>query len=402
MQISVGNMIEDLISRFKSSFDMNANCGCHNDDDKYGSPAERRAFTRCWVANHMELFQTITDSELIVETNRMELHQPSLEEIDPVSATSLDVGRKLDLSFIYSGEENIKSVSRNVAETDSGLPGTTVQTNVASVNRSLENPACNSCQSLLKSLCNGCHYKFQTHAQCYFFSVFKKNKSKKLKKLAPDMKLCNNCKVIVTSVHDPPSHVKSIYSDDLPNWSRQRKNLLYKGKKSLCRRPERNFLETKSKVDRKASKQRKNTRKIRTPYTCRRRSSGYQPDETHHGDTAMGSKVRKPSMLVKNNTFKGKAKSITSCDKSYKEIRVSHAAAPQTNQDVVVENVSEQRSSSYSTMSPRMLSPKKRRRCCDAACKIYEDIKSNCRLLTVLPKNWGNLVRREKHATSCS
>ncbi|KAI5735283.1 hypothetical protein M8J77_016596 [Diaphorina citri] len=429
-------MMEDLISRFKNKFDLHETLSgkCNNPDDVYGIPDERKLFTKSWVTKHLELFRTIVDNELIAEAQRTETKERSLDKLmfrlKGVPSMNENPDRLKAIISTRPGNSNHrnkilgqdKSCSKEklkpkirLGETDSGLPGTTVLTNT-SMKKCLEGPACDSCQSLLKSLCRGCHYKIQTQGQCYFFSAFKKNKSKKLQNKQPPVEqLCSKCKVIVQEEHEP-NICKALQSNhDLPKWSRQRKYILYNRKKSLCRKPERKILDKPSKLDRaKDNKEQSKRRKTRNRYTsCFYRSN--QGDK-HLGETLLHCQ---PSILskLKSENWKIKSKSIKSCVKTFNASTQSRAADITGNRKKT-KHCSRRSSFVNNEISPspqvtRETCPSKRRpkvsakttdgrlSClrkicpCDAACGFCEDFRFNWRFLTTLPKNWGKLVQEK-------
>lgn len=397
-------MLEDLFSRIKCSLE---NMCRPQYDESYGSPLERSAFTRCWIENHLELFHTITDSELIAEDLHMDLHQPSVfpDEVENQVSTNISrAEKKMNLSFMSPGEDNnITTLNKNklskLEDIDSGLPGTTIQTRDASDCGSLHKtvPTCNSYESLLKSLCNGFHYNYKLHpqTQCYFFTVFKKDKSVKTKKLKKETldnkKLCKKCKVIVRG-HESHSKQKFPCFNDLPKWSQQRKDFLAKKNKNYRKKSERKFsqIKSKSKVDQKSSKPKKKIKKPRNSSIFRRLS------EKHTGGRQFGDDINS-KLRALNKIKKKKSKSTKKCDKVVKvtPMYFDPTMIPYTKQEVADENDSEEKRTLNSE------SPEDRKRYCPAAYKLYEDLKTNCSLLKTLPKNWNKAdgrVFENKHS----
>lgn len=409
-------MMEDLISRLKSHFE-NASIkrDNHETDNTYGIPAERKQFTKCWVLKHWDLFETVTDSELIAETN---LLQPNLKTSNEVSNESCDAGKLdrekkflgINCKKVFSSDKGFnKKEVKPLGETDSGFPGTAIETKCPG------GPQCDSCQSLLKSLCRGCHYKVQSQTQCYFFSAFKKNKSKKMQNKQTQLEqLCTDCKDIVETEHgnifcksaeSVPNLPKSSHRfkpshsiPNLPKWSRQRKNLLSKRKKSnISRKHEKKNYINVSKVDRVKEPHQSRTRKTRNRFTsCQHDGSSMERVCGHNfGDNVM---YCRPSIY--SSPFKGKSKSIKTFVNTYNASTQSRSKG--NRKDGISPNI-DPCPQMIPNCSPILgdktkgrLSCLKRLCPCDAACDFCEDLKFNWRLLTTLPKNWGTLLR-DKH-----
>ncbi|KAL1456829.1 hypothetical protein WDU94_001525 [Cyamophila willieti] len=446
-------MMEEMISRLKNHFDINddtvsAKCEHIENANAYGIPAERRVFTRSWVSKHSELFHKYTDSELIAETNAIQTNLESADQKQPDSQIEksddivMSSYKTLTCGVIEKGMDHVnlnkkklKSTSTKLGETDSGLPATVEITN-ASVNKCTEGPQCESCQSLLNSLCRGCHYKVQTETDCYFFSTFKKNKSKKTpNKVLPIENLCNKCKSIVQDKHEssnckssqsvPPDlpksskNCKSVHSiNDLPNWSRQRKYMLHNRKRSLCKKPDKNCQKRMSKLDRNDRREKilqSRSRKPRNRYTsCLYKSNNDLTFDKDFGDTLLHCK---PSLFrkLKSNNWKRK-KSLKSCVKTCNAGTQSRVAGvtgnkkrtkhtntvevtmenPPISPDTPFEKCSSKKTAEVPPKRPGRLSRLKKICPCDAACEFCEDLKLNWRLLTTLPKNWGNFFHHGK------
>lgn len=382
-------MIENLLLRLQSSFDTSIKYDRDRsrEDDEYGNPAARGLYTQAWISNHSELFHTIKDRELIAETKsiKQQFILPDVM-IDSTTRKLATSEAKIDLARNTKKLDNLKKEAKTKEEVDSGLPYTTTQTH--STQKPIPKPTCDSCQSLLRSLCNGCYHKFQNQTQCYFFSTFKKNKSKKLKETDH---LCGKCKAIMESEH-------TRQSDDLPAWSRQRKGLLYKQKKNMSGKPGQTRLCKHVKLDRATTKNKKKAGRSRT------RNSHNTPSFHQTSKDFVKKRFGKDHSHCRKNAF-DKLRKNASKQKKKTETCVTACNVGVPSHTAVLKNKQSERDVEEHSTTPKgtprdkcqssgaqgRLSWLKKLCPCDAACEFCEELKNNWRLLTTLPKNWGTL-----------